>query len=107
MTEILRRPVAVQSSIVTDTTAGASTAISNETASILMVRVTSGSTSSVNVFGAESKAGTYLQMTFAGSDLTAIVGSSDWTVLPAAVLAAPWIKLVGDVAGVLEVIGKG
>jgi hypothetical protein len=107
MSEILRRPVVVQSSIVVETDQATSTAIDNRTASMLAILRTSGSVTTVNVFGSTSKDGTYYQITFDGSDLTGTVSATTWLVLPPAILALPWIKLVGNVAGQVQVIGKG
>ena len=107
MTTIQRKPVTVQSGIVVAIAVADSEAITNEAASVLMVRRTSGTAATVNIFGATAVDGTYLQMTFEGSDLTAAITATDWTVLPTAAFAAPWIKLVGDATGVVEVAGKG
>jgi hypothetical protein len=107
MASIQRKPVTVQSGIVVDTDVADCEAISNEAASALMVRRTSGTVATVNVFGATEIDGTYLQMTFEGSDLTSTISATDWEVLPKETFAAPWIKLVGDATGVVEVAGKG
>jgi hypothetical protein len=107
MTTIQRKPVTVQSSIVVETDAATSTPVSNEAAGGLMVRRTSGSVATINIFGAATVDGTYLQLAFDGSDLTATVTATKWTVLPVAIYAAPWLKFVGDAAGQVQVAGKG
>jgi hypothetical protein len=107
MTAIQRKPVTIQANVAVDTVLADSTPVTNEAAASLMVRRTSGTTATINIFGAATVGGTYLQMTFEGADLTATVTATDWEVLPAAVYAAPWLKFVGDADGVVEVAGKG
>lgn len=105
--EILRGRVGLQEGIVVDTTAAGCTPIRNENAAMLMVKRTSGSAATYLVFGSPTQGGTYLQMTFDGSDLGGAISDTDWEVLPNAIYPASWIKLVTDVAGVVDVAGKG
>ena len=105
--EILRGRVALQENVVVETDVDDCDPIENQNASSLIIKLQSGSTATVYVFGSPTKTGTYLQMAFDGTDLTAAVATDRWTVLPVECFAAPWIKLVGDDSGAVSVSGKG
>jgi hypothetical protein len=105
--EISRGRVGLQESVVIGTTEGVSEPINNQNASMLMVKLTSGTTTSVDIYGSPTKDGTYLQLADSTStDSSASMDVTKWIVLPKETFASPWIKLIGDAAGVASVVGK-
>jgi len=104
--EISRGRVALQENVIVETSVGSCEPIANQNASLLMVKLTSGTTTTVDIYGSPTKNGTYLLMAFNAADLTCPVATDRWNVLPSASFAAPWIKLVGDAAGVVSIDGK-
>ena len=104
--EISRGRVGQHEDVVVGTTVDASEAIPNQNASLLMINLTSGSTTTVDIYGSPTKDGPYYLMALDSVDLSSPVAEDRWNVLPSATFAAPWIKLVGDSVGVVMVSGK-
>lgn len=71
------------------------------------IRLLSGSTTTVTVYGSDEEGGTYRQLRVSGSALAALAVSTSFDEeLPNKYFKYGWLKFVGDAAGVGKLIAK-
>ena len=90
-------------------TASASTTakLNSEQYSAIIIKRTSGSVDTLNVYAGESADATFKPLLDTdGNAITVTVGTS-WKTVNLLVFAAPFLAFVGNTTGVVQVLGKG
>lgn len=109
---MIERRTNVQASVTIGTTAGGSSVIDLRGYAGAAFRLASGSTATVTVYGAASEAGTYVPLYALDADLAEVamsltsLSTGKGYELPSGCFAWPFLKLVGDAAGVADVVMK-
>ena len=76
--------------------------------SAIMVLVVSGSVATLSIHASATENGTYQPLfNTDGAAITVSVATTRWQAVSLQAFVAPYIKFVGDVAGVVRVTGKG